>query len=136
VYAKKAIKQKKEKQQEELECQEIKELERATRLLNDGYYSQAILETFKVLELHLFKLLKKLDVRVQKHRFHDIQSFAVKKEIISNDDVMIINAIRQMRNSAAHLDTEHTKEQAEKAVIFVRSLIQRQLKIRINDATI
>jgi len=59
LYAFRTIKQKKEKQQEELEYEEIRELEKATHLLNDGYYSQAILEAFKVLELHLFKLLMK-----------------------------------------------------------------------------
>ncbi len=32
---------------------------------------------------------------------------------------------RKMRNSAAHLDMQHTKEQAENAVAFVKSLIQR-----------
>ena len=126
--ASKTIKQKQDKQQEELECEEIRELEIATRLLNDDYYSQAILETSKVLELHLFKLLKKLDVRVQRHRFLDILSLAKRKELINKNDVMIINEIRQMRNSAAHLDTKHTKEQAENAVNFAKKLIQKQLK--------
>lgn len=125
--ARKTIIQKKDKQQEELEYQEIRELEKATRLLNDGYYSQTILETFKVLEIHLFKLLKKMDVRIQRHRFPDILTMAQKKELISSDDVNIINDIRLMRNSAAHLNAEHTKEQADKAVNFVKKLIQRQL---------
>lgn len=125
VLVDKYLKQKKDRQQEELESQEIRELEIASRLLHDGYYSQAILEAFKVLELHLFKQLKKRDIRVQKNRFADILQFSQSNRILNNDDLNIINEIRDMRNSAAHLDIQHTEEQAEKALLFIKNLIKR-----------
>lgn len=118
-------KHKKDKQQEELEYQEIKEIEIAEKLLNDGYYSQSILEAFKVLELHLYKLLHQKDVRVQKHRFLDILNLSTKLEHINNNEVAKINEIRGIRNTAAHLDSKHTKEQAEKTVEFVKGILKR-----------
>ena len=116
---------KKNKQQEVLELEEIKEIEKAVKLLEDSYYSQSILEAFKVLELHLYKLLAKRDIRVQRHRFFDLVKFAQKAKLISDNDIGIINEIRKMRNAAAHLDIQHTKEQSEIAVNFVKGLIKR-----------
>ena len=121
----KQIKQKKDKQQEELEYEEIRDLETANKLLSDGYYSQAILETFKVLELHLYKLLQKRDIRVQRHRLLNILDYAFKQELLTKKDLGFINEIRKMRNSAAHLDTTHTQEQAKMAVDFVKKMIKK-----------
>ncbi|MHC4122915.1 MAG: hypothetical protein ACYSSI_05015 [Planctomycetota bacterium] len=125
IIAHKQLSYKKDKQQEELEYEQIKELEIASSLLEKRYYSQSILETFKVLELHLYKLLQKEDIRVQRNRFIDILDFALKKEIINKDELNFINKFRAMRNSAAHLNIKHTEEEARKALDFVRHLIKK-----------
>jgi len=98
-------KQRKERKLKELEEEEIKDLELADRLLKDGYYSQSILESFKVLETHLFKQLTKRNIRVARHRTNDLIKASVTAGILSESDLSILNNIRNMRNTVAHLDT-------------------------------
>lgn len=119
------IQEKKRKAKEEIEEQEIKELDSATKLFNDGYYSHSVLESFKVLETHLFKMLTDKNVRVQRYNQKDLIQFSLKEGIISEADMPSINDIRAMRNIAAHSDSEHTKQQANFALKFVRGLLKR-----------
>lgn len=116
--------QRKEKKLKELEEDEIKELELAERLLKDSYYSQSILESFKVLETHLFKRLTEKNVRVFRGRMNDLIKASLDYGIITDDDLPSLNDIRGMRNSAAHLDTNYTKEHAEMAIKFIKGLIK------------
>lgn len=125
IFVDKYIRFKKEREQDQLQAQEIKELETATKLFQDGYHSQAILEAFKILELHLYRLLTDKDIRVQRQRFNDILRLSVQHEILTSEDVQILEEIREMRNSAAHLNVVHNKDQAEKTMMFVKDLIGR-----------
>lgn len=113
------------KQQEEIEEQEIKELDNASKLLTDGYYSHSVLESFKAIQTHLYRELSKRDIRVQPYKFLDLIDTALKYKIISNDDKGIINDIRGMRNTAAHSNIEYTKQQAENALKYTKELIER-----------
>lgn len=117
-------KQRKERKLKELEEEEIKDLELADRLLKDGYYSQSILESFKVLETHLFKQLTKRNIRVARHRTNDLIKASVAAGILSESDLSILNNIRSMRNTAAHLDTNYAMEHADMAIRFIKSLIR------------
>lgn len=121
----KALKERKRKLQEDVEVQEIIELDNANKLFKDGYYSHSVLETFKVLETHLFKKLIDKDIRVQRYNQKDLIQFALKQGIITDNDMPAINDIRGMRNIAAHSDAEHTKQQAQFALDFVKQLIKR-----------
>jgi hypothetical protein len=116
--------QRKEKKLKELEEDEIKDLELAERLLKDNYYSQSILESFKVLETHLYKKLTEKNVRVFRGRMNDLIKASLEYGIITNDNLPLLNDIRGMRNSAAHLDTNYTKEHAEMAIKFIKGLIK------------
>lgn len=116
--------QRKEKKLKELEEEEIKDLELADRLLKDGYYSQSILESFKVLETLLYKQLTLRDIRVARHRINDLIKASIEYGIVSDNDLPTLKDIREMRNSAAHLDTNYTKEHAEMAIKFIRGLIK------------
>ena len=115
----------KRKAKEDIEEQEIKELDNATKLFNDGYYSHSVLESFKVLETHLFKMLTEKNVRVQRYNQKDLIQFSLKHKIISESDMPSINDIRSMRNVVAHSDSDHTKQQANFALNFVRKLLKR-----------
>ena len=118
-------KEQEKRKQEEIEIQEIKELDNANKLYADGYFSHSILESFKVLETHLYKLLLHKSVRVQRHQMNEIIKLALKYEIIGQDDLPVINDIRVMRNSAAHSDTQYNKEQAETALNYVKKLLKK-----------
>lgn len=111
--------------QESMEEEEIRELDNASKLYRDGYYSQSILESFKVLEIHLFRLLSDRGVRVRRHKIQELIDKAFQQEIINYNDKEQINKIRKMRNSAAHLNVEHNQEQAELALKYSRELINK-----------
>jgi HEPN domain-containing protein len=126
VITRKYFKQKNLLRQESIEREEIIELEKAIKLNESGFYSQAIIEAFKVLEIHLTRLLsKKYDFPRQRYSFIDLFNYAKKLHLLDSSDVEIINRIRFMRNEAAHLKTEHSKEQADESIDFIKSLIKK-----------
>jgi len=112
-------------ERQNLENQEIHDLESSQKLFDDSYYSQSILEAFKVLELHLRRLINEKDVPFRSTKFQDLLDVALKLKLIHHSDQKRIDDIRQMRNSAAHLNVAFTKEQAAQAISFVRELIIR-----------
>jgi len=128
-------KQKYSTEKQELETQEIKEFENAQKLFNDSYYSQAILEAFKVLELHLKRLIIQKDVPFRSNKLQDIIEMALKLKLISPIEVDKINQIRKMRNSAAHLDVNFTRDQANEAITLIKTLILNTLDLDNNNAT-
>ena len=125
IVSSRLLREKKRKAKEEIEEQEIKELDNATKLYNDGYFSHSVLETFKVLETHLYKMLTNKNIRVQRYNQKDLIQFSLREGIITEADMPSINDIRGMRNIAAHSDSEHTKQQASFALNFVRELLKR-----------
>ena len=62
------------KKKEYIEEQEIIELDNANKLFTDGYFSHSILETFKVLETHLYKKLTEKNYRIPRYQFNEIIS--------------------------------------------------------------
>lgn len=118
-------KQRKENKLKELEENEITDLELAVRLLKDNYYSQSILESYKVLETHLYKKMTEKNVRVFRGRMNDLINASLDHGIITDNDLPILNDIRGMRNSAAHLNANYTKEHAELAINFIKGLIKK-----------
>jgi hypothetical protein len=113
--------------QEEIEREEIIELDKAIKLYDNKFYSPSIIEAFKVLETHLIKLFTKMNINVQRHQFsfNDLFDNAIKLKILNKKDINTLNEIKHMRNTAAHLDVEHTKEQATKTIEFIKYLIKR-----------
>lgn len=118
-------KEKKRKNKEEIEEREIKELDNANKLFQDGYYSHSVLESFKVLETHLYKKLIDQDIRVSRYKLNDIIQIALKYGVITANDLPAISDLRGMRNVAAHSDADYTKQQAEFALEFVKQLLKR-----------
>ncbi|GET33181.1 hypothetical protein PbJCM13498_20440 [Prolixibacter bellariivorans] len=124
-FSHRVLKARKDKAIEELEEEEIKDLDTARKLYTDGYFSQSILEAFKVLEVHLYRMISKSDLRVRRFHFQDLIEGAMKLEVIEEKDIPFIQDIRGMRNSAAHRDVAFTKEQAEKTIDFISDLIEK-----------
>jgi len=125
ILSKYILREKRIKLNEEIEEKEIKQLNNASKLYNDGYYSHSVLETFKTLETHLYKKLTQKDIRVPRHNINQIIQVALKNKIITENDLPIINDIRGMRNVAAHTDSNYTQQQAQFALDFVKKLISR-----------
>ncbi|HEV8081844.1 MAG TPA: HEPN domain-containing protein [Chitinophagaceae bacterium] len=113
--------------QDEIEKEEILELENAMKLYDSNFYSQAILEVFKVLELHLIQLFSKRQINIPRHQFNfnELFNYAIKLELLDKEDIAAVHEIRKMRNTAAHLDIEHTKQKATKAINFIKYLIEK-----------
>ena len=50
---------------------------------------------------------------------------SLKENIISKDDLTRIENLRNMRNISAHTDQNHTEQQAENSLEFVKELLKR-----------
>lgn len=123
--AKKYLLERKIKLQEQAEESEIKGLDNANKLFKDGYYSHSILESYKVLETHLYRMITEKDRRVSKFRFSDLIMISLEENIIKKDDLKNIENLRNMRNISAHTDQNHTKQQAENSLEFVKQLLKK-----------
>jgi len=123
--AKRYIIERKIKLQEQAEESEIKGLDNANKLFKDGYYSHSILESYKILETHLYKIVTAKDIRVSKFRFSDLIKISLEEKIITDEDLKNIENLRNMRNISAHTDQNHTKQQAESSLEFVKQLLKR-----------
>lgn len=115
--------------QEEIEKEEILDLENAMKLYDSNFYSQAILEAYKVLELHLIKLFSKRQINIPRHQFNftELFNYAIKLQLLDKEDIASVYEIRKMRNASAHLDAEYTKQQATKAIDFFKVPNQKDI---------
>lgn len=121
----KYLKEEKASQQIKLEEEEIIDLEKARKLYDEGYYSQSILEAFKVMEINLFRILSLEGVRVRRNHFQDLIDNSFQRDILNKKDLEIIKEIRSMRNAAAHLDIAHNQEQAKLTIHYIKELIKK-----------
>jgi len=107
----------------EAEEEEIIALDTARKLLDDGYYSQSLLETFKALTFHLYKKLLEREINVSPNRFDDILKLSLREKLIHEDDRSLLADLRGIRNATAHTNIQATKEFAHQAFNFVNNLI-------------
>jgi hypothetical protein len=103
----------------------LNELVISNKLYQDGYYSQSILESFKVLETHLFKKITEKNIRVSRYRFDEIVNISLNENIIENKDLENINNLKNMRNLVAHTNISNNKEDAEKILEFVKYILNK-----------
>jgi HEPN domain-containing protein len=109
---------------QEIEDEKIQELETARKLFEDGYYSQSILESYKVIENYFKKLLLEKQYISSHFKIYNILIPAEKSGLLKEGQKNKLYKINEMRNSAAHLNREFTKEQAIEALIIVEELIK------------
>lgn len=122
-------------EKQKLESLEILEFENVQKLFNDGYYSQSILEAFKVFESHLKRLITQKNIPIRSGKLQDLILVAKKLELISEDENEIFNKIRMMRNSVAHLDVDFARTQAQEAISFIKELIKKASDNNSENAT-
>jgi hypothetical protein len=120
------LKYRKRNQQEEIQEREVTELENASRLLNGGFFSLSILESFKALESYLAGELLNQDIRVIRGNMQDLINTSIQNNILQENEIGYLNDLRGMRNQAAHSSVEYTREDAESALNFVRGILRRR----------
>lgn len=113
----------KKKKRQEVEEKEIKELESAIKLFEDGYYSHSVFESVRVLETHLEKKLLIKNIRVPRRNLREMVQYALEAKLIDKSEMKTIDEIRSMRNAAIHSDVNHTRAQAEIALNFIKKLL-------------
>src|SRR5680860_98873 len=68
------------KEQSEIIEKEVKSFETTDKLIQDGYYNQSLFETFKMLEIGLYKILRQKDLIFRRGSF--IEMINIAKSII------------------------------------------------------
>jgi len=128
ILTRKVYTQRDNERKEYIESEEIIQLDRAAKLYEQEFYSQAILEAFKVLEFHLLKLISDRGIYLAPGRFNysELINYVTKLELLNSKELETFKEIRQMRNMAAHADRQHTKSEATKAMEFIRYLISKK----------
>jgi len=111
-------------EQNKIEEEGIKTFETAQKLINDGYYLQSIVESYKILENNIYKILKLNKLAIRKGGFNDMLNVAFKYRFVEEEQLKKINEIRILRNDVVHLEnTNVTKDEAERTLAFVKDLV-------------
>ena len=113
-------------EQSELQEKELKSLEMAEKLFQDQYYAQSLLETFKVLENSIYKVLRMKNLIFRKGSFLEMLKISQKYNLASQNDIENINKMRVARNKIAHLSTHQiTRQEAEEGLQFVKTILSK-----------
>lgn len=109
-------------------------LDRALKLFNGEFYGETIMESFKVLEALLGEeLLEKSGLYTQGMGGGRMIELAVKHEIIDVGTANEVKILQEMRNKAAHSDKPFSREEAEKALSIIRSVLGKTNNILGNE---
>lgn len=109
----------------EIEIQEESQLERAKELFDKKFYSESILEAYKVIELVIRKQLEKKGFRTIGLPTFSIIELAVKNETIDKELLKEIEKLRLMRNKAAHFYTSFNSRDAKSALNLVEKILNK-----------
>jgi len=109
-----------------LEKAKSKYLDRALQLFKNEFYSESILECYKILELTLReRLLQRNNIYTQYTSFSDLINLSKKNKIINEKLIPAIEELRVKRNNTAHSTKNYTKEDAKRALDTVRNVIEQ-----------
>ncbi|MBI3109800.1 HEPN domain-containing protein [Candidatus Daviesbacteria bacterium] len=114
-----------DKYSREIEIQEESQLERAKELFDKKFYSESILEAYKVIELVIRKELEKKGYRTIGLPTFTIIESAVKSEIIDKELLSEIEKLRLMRNKASHFYTSFNSKDAKSALDLVEKILNK-----------
>ncbi len=101
------------------------QLQKASQLYKNGFYSESILEIFKVLELNLRGKLEGIGIYTKNINIYDLIALSLKKAIIMKSDVENIDKLRKWRNRAAHFDVSFTKKDANLALEITKIILDK-----------
>ncbi len=105
---------------------ENRQLEKATVLFKQRFYSESILEAFKVIDLALKRKIAQHEGYVDlKLPYQLLVQKMQEKGYISKADVARMNEIRLLRNRAAHMDIEFDEAEAKKVIDEIGKLLTK-----------
>jgi len=108
-----------------MQLKEENAIKQAEELYKGNYYSAALIEMGKLIEIAIQKeLLQKKNIDIKRAGLVKLIDIALKTEIIDSNMASSIQEIRHMRNKAAHLDFELKKEDAEWALYETNKILQ------------
>lgn len=91
------------------------------KLLEDGYYQQALVEATKRMKL---ALIKKLGTSQEESRMYmQLFDIAIKRNVLKGVDMRKITNILKLRNTSVHTDYEVTKDEAENAIEYIEEIL-------------
>ena len=108
---------------EKLRTEENKLLARAKQLFNDGYYDLAVAGSWRAFEVALVKAFEATGERIRPRSFKALFDSARKKELLNEQQIRSMNAIREIRNDAVHTDRQVTAQEAQEALCLAEKII-------------
>ncbi|TXR53122.1 HEPN domain-containing protein [Reinekea thalattae] len=112
-----------EKQQERKE--DIESLAKAKELINIGMYDLSFLESSKIVESALRRLLVVRGISIKKGSMIDLVHLSEKHRILSSEEIKFINEIRRKRNESVHSIHAVDKTSADRVLQISRELISK-----------
>lgn len=108
-----------------MQLKEENAIKQAEELYKGDYYSAALIEMGKLIEIAMQKaLLQKKNIDIKRASLVQLIDIALKTELIDSKMASSIQVIRNMRNKAAHLDFDFKKEDAEWALNETNKILQ------------
>lgn len=112
-----------EKQQERKVDIEI--LSRAKELADIGMYDMSVLESSKIVESALRRLLETRGISTKRGSMIELVQLSEKHKILSGEEINFLNEIRQKRNESVHLIDAVDKSSADRVLHISRELIAK-----------
>nr|WP_283166166.1 HEPN domain-containing protein [Shewanella fodinae] len=112
-----------EKQQERKVDIEI--LSRAKELADIGMYDMSVLESSKVVESALRRLLETRGISTKRGSMIELVQLSEKHKILNGEEINFLNEIRQKRNESVHLIDAVDKSSADRVLHISRELIAK-----------
>lgn len=120
------MRQKREEAQS-IEANKVSYLERAIRLIDQGFYGEALMEAQKVLEQYLReKLLSKEGSSPRFVSMRQLVQMAEIAKIVDAKHIAPIKDLQDLRNKAAHSSDPVTKAQADFGLRLVKQVLENQ----------
>lgn len=112
-----------EKAQERIDNIDL--LSRAQELLNLGIYDMSVLESTKIVESTLRRLLETKGVAVNTANLMELIMLSQKHQLLSDGDIAVFHEIRKKRNESVHTFDAVDKKSAERVLYLSRELIAK-----------
>lgn len=111
---------------ENIDRTKLLSLGRALQLLDNGFYREVIVESFRVLEFFLReRLLREGGLYTQGMPVSVLIEFAKKRDVLDERITSQVMDLRALRNQAVHSDQSFNKEQATFAIDTIRSILEK-----------
>lgn len=111
------------KQQERKE--DVEQLTRSKELYQLGLYDISVLESSKVVESTIKRLLELRGVVTNKVDMYELVQLSGQHRILGNEDIKCLHEIRVKRNESIHMDTAIDKTAASRMISISRNLISK-----------